>query len=85
MKSYTVMALTMVLCACASPLPVLEAGPRASDPNAPVPRQRYAAVTVATKGHQPVDPMPWTEQNSEQKSDEESKSDADAAPIREAQ
>jgi hypothetical protein len=30
MKSYTLMALTMILSACALSLPVLEAGPRAS-------------------------------------------------------
>jgi hypothetical protein len=97
MKSYTLMALAMILSACASPLPVLEAGPRASDPNAPVSRLRYAAVTAATKDYQPLDAKAWTEPSSgtvpeqensggaEQKSDEESKSDADTAPAQEAQ
>jgi hypothetical protein len=97
MKSHTVMTLSMILSACASPLPVLEAGPRASDPNAPVPRLRHAAVTAATKDYQPVDAKAWTEPSSgtvpqqensggaEQKSDEESKSDAEVAPAQEAQ
>ena len=96
MKSYALMALTMILSACASRLPVLEADPRASDPNAPVPRLRHA-VTAGQTNYQPVDAKPWTEQGrdtapkqengggAEQKSDEESKSDADTAPAHEVQ
>ncbi len=62
MKSYALMALTMILSACASHLPVLEAHPRASDPNAPVPRLRHA-VTAGPTSYQPVDAKPWTEQS----------------------
>jgi hypothetical protein len=96
MKPPIVMVLTMMLSACSSPLPVLEAGSRAADPNVPVKRVRYVPVTAGTRDYQPVEPKPWTEQRreapkpeasqgSEQKSDEQSKSDAESTSPEEAQ
>jgi hypothetical protein len=97
MKPQIVMVLTMALSACSSPVPVLEAGSRAADPNVPVPRVRHIPVTAGTGGYQPVEPKPWTEQRgeattepegsqgSEQKSDEQSNSDAETTPAQEAQ
>jgi hypothetical protein len=97
MKPPIVMVLTIMLSACSSPVPVLEAGSKSADPNVSVPRVRYIPVTAGTRDYRPVGPKPWTEQGSqatpkpegsqgvEQKSDEQSKSDAESTPAQEAQ
>ncbi len=96
MKPPIVMVLTMMLSACSSPVPVLKTDSRAADPKVPVPRVRYVPVTAGTRDYQPVEPKPWTEQHgeapepeasqgSEQKSDKQSKSDAETTSPEEAQ
>ena len=97
MKPPIVVVLTMMLSACSSALPVLEAGSRAGDPDVPVPHVRYIPVTAGTRDYQPVEPKPWAEQRGEaapepegsegpeQKSEERSKSDAETTPAEEAQ
>jgi hypothetical protein len=96
MKPLMIMALTMMLSACSSPVTVLRAGSLAADPDVPVPPVRYVPVTAGAQVYQPVEPKPWAGQRgettpppegsegSEQKGDDRSKSDAENPPTKEA-
>lgn len=59
MKRSLLVAATIALAGCASPLPTALTGPDPANSTAPVLEPRYVPVTVGTVDYRPVEPRSW--------------------------
>lgn len=63
MKTIFLTAIAVLLAACSSSPPLIEAGADPSDAKSRVPQARYVPVTAGTVDYKPIGPQPWAERN----------------------